>query len=155
MAENEPPSATPENTPLPLYIKEALKRKRAIKAAARDRQKAKEYDWSCGRVGVELGIPAASRVQHASRDKIRYWTKRVIDPLLHNGSLGGARNGFELAKEEAVCSAIKQILDFDPTLSTRAMCSHILELTGHLVSKTYVKDALAAADWTYVTREIN
>lgn len=136
--------------PVPAYISDSIKRKRELERAIRDRHKAKEYDWSCGRVCVELGVTLSALLMKTTKSKVKYWQSRVLDPSLHNGTLGGARHRFDDEKERAVLTALQESVVTDPTRPVSFICSHILQTTGHSVSPTYVKDAIAAADWRYV-----
>lgn len=142
-------NATHVEFQLPAYLRDSIKRKRELLRAMRDCAKAKEYDWSCGRAGLECDLSTAAAMMKATKSKIRYWKRKIQDSTFHNSTLGGARHRFDDEKERAVLSALKESVTTDPTRPVSFICSFILQRTGYSVSRTWVKDAIAAADWRY------
>lgn len=115
----------------------------------RDRSRAQDSNWALGRVAVEFGTSVASSLHNVTVPKARYWKKKVLDPTFRNGELGGTRKQFHPDVEKAVCGALHRLVKNEPTLTIGMLAMRILDETGHMVSKSYIKIVLAAADWTY------
>lgn len=63
--------------------------------------------------------------------------------------LGGRRRGFPEEVELRIIQHIKTLLTATPTLTASLLVAHIARDLGVVVSATYIKSVLAAADWTY------
>jgi hypothetical protein len=128
---------------------------REQKSIQRSRDAEKKMNVGIGRSSALFGVPATCSTLQVSRGKARYWKKRVLNPLWKSGGHGGCRRQFPKEVEEAVCRTLKELVQLFPALNVPALRLNIFDRTGILVSMSYIKDVIAAADWTYVKNNIS
>jgi hypothetical protein len=142
------PQFTSLSTPWSLAC--SMSRERERRSVARSREAEKRYNVAIGRCASVYGVASTSRLLDVSKPKTRYWRGRVLNPLWRAGSCGGVRRVFAPEVEEIVCRTLGNLVKACPVLSAQRYVELIREQTGYDVSRTYIKDVLATADWTYV-----
>lgn len=123
---------------------------RNAKVALKRRKKLDEFFDSLGEYSAVFGVPKASRWWRVSKGCARYRRDKFLDQNKAYASHGGARTGFSEEKAYAILSALKDIVKNSPMLSVGMMKDRIFDITKYRVGHTYIKDALALADWSYV-----
>lgn len=134
----------------PTEILSTMARVREAERARRWREAGQQSRWSLGLAAIYYGVPSAATIFSVSRGKSRYWKRKILEPTWKRGHHGGSRREFAPEVVEIVCGVLFRSVQQNPARSYRDFQADVLRETGITVSKTYIKQVFADADWTYV-----
>lgn len=104
---------------------------------------------SLGILAIDKGMKFAKKFSSNSREKIRYWKKKVLQPSFHSQQLGGCRH-FKFTEEEHQNFRVLLWIHAkeDPTKKLRDY-QNSLEVYGYFVSKEFIRKIFVEWKWSW------